>query len=256
MLRANLFAGSEQHVQNSAGTLWAAFKHAIGKVAIDSEGDLENITKRRTIRFYDTKDKVLDKNSYIFRERCDLETGEREVTLKFRHLDRYVSQDRDMKGASGKGKTKFEEDIKPAFATLFSFSTTQTISETENLTRLKDLALLYPGLPGRLRHYDEEDKLEIINGFTAREIVVVGARFQIGKEPRLDSDCAVIAWYNHKSAAETPVVVEFSFKYGNKNGEYEREVAERCYRVFEILLRDLTTWIDPNSRTKTAFVYR
>jgi hypothetical protein len=260
MLRAKLFAGGEDDLLKVAGKFWHEFKDAIDKTALGATGDLEKIAKKRTIKFYDTNKHLLDSNSYIFRERGDIDSGEKEVTLKFRHVDRYISQDRNMSaGDSDRGKTKFEEDIKfqkdTTFVTLYSFSTTQTISNSKNLNRMKDVALLYPDVQDRLADYDEDDSIEVLRGFTARELVIVGAEFQIGKNPRLDSECALIVWYDNSRQAKVPEVVEFSFKYGSKNGEYNREVAYRSYEVFQILQTGLSAWIDRNSKTKTAFVY-
>lgn len=256
MLRANAFDGGAQQSLEAASKFWHEFAEAIDKKVGDRDGDLRTIGNNRTIRFYDTSKRLLNKNSYIFRERKSVETQEREVTLKFRHRDRYFSQDRNMQAADpDRGKSKFEEDIKPVFETLFSFSTTQKISETKNLNRLKDVTLLYPGLPDKLDHCEEDEAIEIINGFTARELVIEGARFQIGKNPRVDSECALILWYDWDGDDRKPVVAEFSFKYGDRDGEYRGNPARRAYDVFQTLQEKLNLWIDADSKTKTAFVY-
>jgi hypothetical protein len=256
MLRSKVFAGGDQQLLQVASNFWHDFKQAIDKTVGDKDGNLAKINNRRTIEFYDTDDHRLNKNSYIFRKRVNLDTGGQEVTLKFRHPDRYLSQDRNMKAAdSDIAKTKFEEDIKPAFVTLYSYSTTQKISDTTHLRTMKDVARLYPALSGEVDDYDEHADIEVINGFTAREVVVEGAKFRVGKEPKIESDCALIVWYDDRGDPKKPVVAEFSFRYGNKGGEYEKEVAHRSYTVFQILQEDLPTWIDPDSKTKTAFVF-
>jgi hypothetical protein len=254
MLQANAFEGGAQQFLNAASNFWLEFADAIDKRVGDQDGDLKTIGTHRTISFYDTDKRVLQNNSYIFRERKNVETQIREVTLKFRHQDRYFSQDRNMQAAEG-GKTKFEEDIKPVFETLYSFSTTQKISETKNLNKLKDATLLYPGLGDKLEQVDEDEAIEIINGFNAREIVIEGAKFQIGKNPRLDSECALILWYDKNGDDQKPLVAEFSFRYGDKDGEYQGDTARRTYDVFQILQEKLKHWIDMDSKTKTAFAY-
>ena len=90
MLRPNKFAGDEKGVLKSAHGFWQDFARAISGVA-EAEGDLARIKTRRLIRFYDTPKKLLNTGRYIFRERCCIDTEEREVTLKFRHADRHVA---------------------------------------------------------------------------------------------------------------------------------------------------------------------
>jgi hypothetical protein len=115
------------------------FKDAIDDRVLDTDKGLNKIKKRRTIRFYDTEDRRLRANDYAFRERIDLRSGHRKVTLKFRHLDRYVAQDRNMHATNrAEGETKFEEDIKPPFEKLYSFSTKQEIDDGKELNKLND----------------------------------------------------------------------------------------------------------------------
>jgi hypothetical protein len=153
------------------------------------------------------------------------------------------------------GKTKFEEDIKAPFVTLYSFSTTRGIEDSEKLNRMKDLAKLFPDLPRKLNSYEEDERIEVVNGFCAKELVIGGAGFQIGRKPRIDSECALILWYDHEGDEEKAVVEEFSFRYGNKDGKYKQDSAYRGYHVFEILQQNLTLWVDKDSKTKTAFFY-
>ena len=255
MLQPEVFAGGEQQLLDAASTFWHEFKRATDEAVGDKDGNLDRIADGRTIKFYDTKGHLLGNNSYIFRERQNIGTEKREVTLKFRHVDRYISQDRQMKaGDSDRGRTKFEEDIKPPFVTLYSFSTTQKIADGKKLNKMKDVELLYPGVRDSLDHYEEGEEIEIIRGFTARELAIAGAKFQISKKPRLNSECALIVWYDNEGDERKPVVVEFSFRYGNRDGEYKRDTAYRGYEVFQILQGGLTRWIDANSKTKTAFV--
>jgi hypothetical protein len=247
ILRADLFGGDEQQLLKAASNFWHELEQAIDQVVLDTDGDLEKVTYRRTIRFYDTDQDRLHRNNYIFRERRN-HAGEREVTLKFRHPDRYISQDRNMNAA--------EADIKPRFLTLYSFSTTQKIADTKNLNNMKDVARLYPDLPDRLDHYAEDEEIKMVRGLTPRELIITGASFQISKNPRLYSECALIVWHDNGGLEEQPVVVEFSFRYGNKEESYTRNMARRAHDVFQTLQEKLTSWIDPNSETKTAYVYR
>ena len=257
MLQKQQFNGSRAQLLKQAGEFWSDFKKSIRDVVLDTDGSLDKVEKERTIKFYDTSDCRLRKNSYVFRERVNLKTKEREVTLKYRHPDRYISQDRDMAAAKKKkGKTKFEEDIKLPFVKLYSFSTKQPISDGKNLNQLNDPGKLYPDLKQQLKSYQGDEPIKVVGNFTAREIVITGADFQIQKGPKLEADCALIAWYDDANGEQDkPVVVEFSFKYENEREEYDGTAAQRAYDVFGTLKNKLGKWVDPDGMTKTAYVY-
>ncbi len=136
MLSPRRFTGDEQQILAKAGVFWNDFRQAIQPFTKDTIGELDAIVHRRTIRFYDTSNYQLRLNDYVFRERRDIQTGEREITLKFRHPDRYISQDRNMDTRKiDRGKTKFEEDIKPPFLKLYSFSTKQKIKNDKKFSK-------------------------------------------------------------------------------------------------------------------------
>ncbi|NEQ41741.1 MAG: hypothetical protein F6K40_38385 [Okeania sp. SIO3I5] len=256
MLQKERFIGSQDDLLQKAGEFWNDFKGVIQDIVIDTDGSLNEIEKERTIRFYDTADRRIRKNNYVFRERVDLNTGKREVTLKYRHPDRYISQDRDMTAANVKnGKTKFEEDIKLPFVKLYSFSTKQPISNNKNLNKLNDLGKLYPDFKKRLKSYQKNEPIEVVGDFTAREIVIAGADFQIRNSPKVEAECALIAWYDMQGEKDNPVVVEFSFKYENEKEKYDGETSQRVYDVFGRLKEKLAGWVDPDGQTKTAYVY-
>jgi len=257
MLRAGLFAGNADTLLQQAGAFWRDFAQAINPHVFDTDGSLNAMTKQRYIRFYDTKDQHLHNNHYIFRERIDTISGDREVTLKFRLADRYIAQDRCMDAANPeRGKSKFEEDIKPVFQSLYSFSTTQKISSDKRLNLMDDPGRLYPHLPKQLDTYSETEPLLVVRNFTAHEYVLTGANFQIGKEPKVEATCALVVWYDVEGAAQKPNVVEFSFKYGDEDETYPREVAQRAYQIFQMLQDTiLAGWIDHKSKTKTGHVY-
>jgi hypothetical protein len=256
LLHAPLFTGAEDALLRKAGAFWRAFAQAIRDVVLDTDGDLDKITKRRFIRFYDTKGQRLRKHDYIFRERVDMVSGDREVTLKFRHPDRYVAQNRNMAADGQRSKAKFEEDIKPPYQALYSYSTTQQIAEDKQLNQMNDPGRLYPGLPEQLHTYNEDEAITVVGTGTVRELVLIGADFQIGKEPKVEAECALIVWYDAQDDAQTPAVVEFSFRYSNHEEKYPGAVAQCAYDVFQRLQGEtLARWVDPASKTKTAYVY-
>ena len=257
ILRAARFGGDEGRLLETAGAFWREAGEAFTGVVVHVGGNLSKVQARRLIRFYDTPRRDLNANAYIFRERAEIDGKLREVTLKFRHPDRYLAQDRDMSAVAGAdARTKFEEDIKPPFQSLYSHSTTQRIASTKTLDTLKDLDDLYPGTKPTLERL-KDTPIEVVNGFTAREFVVGGAEMELGKSRNVKAECALIVWYDggDSSKSESPVVVEFSFKYGDARENYGGGSARRAYETFNVLQHGLTDWVDKTSQTKTAFAY-
>jgi hypothetical protein len=154
MLNAGKFAGDHEEFQAAAVRFWRELKDALGAFVVDARGKFDKVKSRRLIRFYDTNERHLINGDYIFRERRDLDSNEREATLKFRHADRYVAQCRDMQARHrDRGRTKFEEDIKVPFVTLYSYSTTQPIDDEDELQCLNDIARLFPDIADRLEDF-------------------------------------------------------------------------------------------------------
>ena len=129
MLQAATFAGSRKQLIATARRLWDDFSRAIGPVVVAAGGTLETIEKERLIVFLDSDAQHLRAGGYIFRVRRPLESKQPEVTLKFRHPDRYVAESRQMKSRRIQTETKFEEDIKAPFVSLYSFSSSGDIGK-------------------------------------------------------------------------------------------------------------------------------
>jgi hypothetical protein len=257
MLKAERFSGDQTQLLTEARKFWRSFRGAISGIGLVSRGNLDDPQQPMLVKFYDTADRGLYRNDYICRERIDARAGKRKVTLKFRHPDRYVCADRNMSAAAARNaETKLEEDIKLPFVTFYSLSTTQGLPRDKTLNRLRDLGRSYPGLAKELKPFPKGANLRVVRNFVAEEIVVTGAAFQLRKNPRTDAECALIAWYDNKGERKKPVVVEFSFRYGNKRGEYGRKSAQKAYDAFRILGQALAQWVDTQGPTKTAFVYR
>jgi hypothetical protein len=256
MLQAARFAGADEQLLVTAGQLWGDFAGAMAPFVPSVEGLLDTIAKRRLVQFLDSHPRHLWAAGYVFRVRRRLEGGRPELTLKFRHPDRYVAESRQMKSRSIRAAIKFEEDVKPPFISLYGFSTRGRVGRKDVPNTLDAVSALFPDLPKRLGKVDGSLRLRPVNGFTAREVVVTGPILTIGAKPRVEAECALIVWYEHgNTAARQPVAVEFSFRYGNPGGRYSAKVASRAFNVFEMLQRDLTDWVDPQSTTKTALVF-
>jgi hypothetical protein len=152
MLRPNRFRGNEETLLEAARVLWHDFSTTVKKrkTVVDTGGDLTRIATRRLITFYDTRDRILNEARYIFRERRGLDGSDRDITLKFRHPDRYVAQDRNMDAsASTEARTKFEEDITAPFLSLYSFSTRLKIDRTSRSRRSEMSGCCLPMSPTR-----------------------------------------------------------------------------------------------------------
>jgi hypothetical protein len=257
MLRPNLFKGAEEVLLADAHTLWKDVAKKVGVVVLGVAGDLSRIKSQRHITFFDTRNHRLNEAHYIFRERRAADGSKREVTLKFRHPDRFLAQARVMQAkASRKAKTKFEEDIKAPFVSLHSFSTTVVIDDEARFTKLGDVMRLFPDLADRVDGADEDEPLLAVNNFTAREVVLDGAQTQIGKTPKVDAEWALIVWYDKRRKDKKPIAVELSYRYGDKNEEYGGGVTRRASDVFDVLQSGLKRWVDPKPRTKTAVAFQ
>lgn len=255
MLQASLFDGDEATMRAQVEAFWASLVKELLEIDIPTEGRFAAVKARRLIRFFDTDQRWLNSQAYIVREREDVDTGEREVTLKFRHPDRYVASDRTMDPAEPEGsKTKFEEDVKPPFVSVYSFSTTQPLISGRVLQQVSDVAELFPGLPDDLKELPKDTPLVLVSDFVGQEIVLEGASLLLGKKD-VACECALVVWYDEGTQDTTPVVVEFSFKYGDESEDYRGSVARDAYAVLGLLQNSMTDWVDSNPVTKTAFVY-
>ena len=256
MLLAQRFDGDEAAMRAQVGAFWKEVGQRLSELNIPVEGEFNEVKARRLIRFFDTEEHQLNADQYIVREREDVETGEREVTLKFRHPDRYIAADRQMDPADAEDyKTKFEEDVKPPFTSVYSFSTTQPLKSGAVLQQVRDVADLFPGLNDDLDELPVAQSLVLVSDFVGHEIVLEGASILLGKKD-IASECAVVVWYDQGAQDTTPVVAEFSFKYGDELEDYRGTIARDAYAVLGMLQSSLTDWVDPNPITKTAFVYR
>ncbi|MGB5833825.1 MAG: hypothetical protein WBG92_17800 [Thiohalocapsa sp.] len=255
MLSTKRFAGDEEALRRAAANLWGDLAPILLPSAIAVSGTDDVTQKRRKVRFFDTAEHWVRANDYVLRERIDLDTDEREVTLKFRHVDRFISQDRDMKPADGfEPDMKFEEDIKPPFQAVYSFSSNVLVNEDTKIDSLKRINKIYPGLAASVDEFPDSEALSAVADFTAVERVIKGTSFQIRKEPAVSAACSLTVWYDAETS-EQPIVAEFSFKYEDEKEDYTARMARRAYDAFSNIQAKLGPWIDKKSMTKTASVY-
>lgn len=245
MLDASKFTGA-----NPISAVFNYWNALNSKIATDLDRTTSgsfSLAKNRTVMMYDTVGScLLYNNSLIFRER--VENGDREVTLKFRSLDRYIAGHQDMSGTEADAETKFEQDLGAPYTSKFSHSTTQGISSSKNLNKLDDPIRLYPDI--EKYNFNDETSIVKVGGLTIYEKVYKGTEVDLGNK---DAGFALTLWYT-SSTSTTPAVAEISFKYKDVNEDFSENVVTRAKKLFEIM-QTLTTWNNPNSTTKTAFIY-
>jgi hypothetical protein len=246
MLDASKFTGSNPIVATS--NYWSAIGALIdNNLSRDRSGSF-SLAKDRTISIYDTAGTcLLYNNSLIFRER--IENGDREVTLKYRSLDRYIVGYQDMDGIELNAETKFEEDIGAPYVSKFSHSTTQGISDGKNLNKLDDPINLYPNHMNQY-NFDGDATIVQVGGVTIYEKVYRGTSVDLGSKA---GEFSLTLWYT-SSTSTTPVVAEVSFRYEDTDENFSENVVTRAKKLFE-LMQTLGAWNNPNSITKTAFIY-
>ena len=212
----------------------------------------ETLSKIRDVMFYDTDGDCDLKNiGYSFRER--VEDSDSEVTLKFRSPDRYISDFEDLSATSGQAETKLESDIGinaiSSFTVVYGHST--KAPNTRTINEMEDINDQFPGFDDDY-NFSNSLSLSLVGDLTVREHVYKGREIDLGS---FDADISVTLWYNGvPSGSETPLVVEVSFKYEDSSADYSKNVVNRAKTSFEAL-QELTDWTDPNSKTKTKFVY-
>ncbi|HEY1307094.1 MAG TPA: hypothetical protein VGF24_26245 [Vicinamibacterales bacterium] len=253
MLLPAKFRGHEPALLEAAAQFWQDFSRTIAETALDATGALDRIKKRRLIQFFDTDGGELNEAGYIFRVRRDVNGGRAEATLKFRHEDRYVSESRRVKTRQTGAEVKFEEDIKAPFVSLYSCSASIALGTSETPADRDGLVKIFPGLNRRLTEEHGLQTLSPVGHFTARELVITGAQFRIGRNTGVEAECALIVWYDEMGKNDQPVAAEFSFRYGDEAEGYGGGAARRAFASFHAL-QAMEEWIDTDPRTKTRFV--
>ena len=288
MLKSENFSGADPSV--AIQTLWSTHLQPVIDNTLGLRSNNKHryhgnfqLDKERMVSFWDTptpRSCLLKRHGYIFRERVRIEEDnekKREVTLKFRSADRYLSATKEMIAKHDKAETKFEEDIsqvivqvfdengvlhrysdsKPSFRSVYSHSTTQPIGVNKTLNNMNDVLDLYPGLRDGLKDEDanvsKDETIVLVSDLEVYEKVYQGPIMDLGK---LDAKFSLTLWYFNNDQADThPLIAEISFKYELQDGEntFPRKVVKRAKDLFEAM--QTLRAIDPTSSTKTAAVY-
>jgi hypothetical protein len=213
----------------------------------DHDGSLAELDKERTVHFLDVPGScALRRSGWAFRSR--VEDDEREVTLKFRSLDRYLAADADVTPSDDSdSKTKLEEDIKPPYTSVFSRSTKLPVPFDATFATLQDVAQVFPSVSDL--DLDMATPLEVVSDLHVYERVYGELEIDLGK---LDAEMGITLWYASADDAE-PAVAELSFKYKSKTEDFQTKSVRRAKQLFDQL--QALPWVAENSTTKTAFAY-
>ena len=270
MLKTERFDGKSKEIAKAAERFRKSLKRGIAELVLPIAGDvltgdefaISAPDKQVVVEFRDTKDRRLRESNLVFRTRQPVGGGSLELTLKCRHPDRFLVSD-----ATTGGKLKFEEDIKISdvadFISLHSLSgKIKKVAGDTKFRKLKDVQHFFRPLKDQLGdNYKGRAPLRRVGAFTAAQTVLEGPQFKVGK--KLFAECALIIWHPKRKTAKKPAVVEFSFRYhdreiGAKAEPFTGDIAIRCTQIlnrFKDSGSPLAKWADPKSPTKTAFVY-
>ena len=247
---------------------WSEMKRHVEVVNVCGAGDLK-CSKRRTVSFLDTRDGSIRGNGYVLRGRREGDLLE--FTLKCRSPDRFIAAGakigvkKKLREAAGvKFKRKLEEDIATPFVSRFSLSGTLTFAKSVQPAfgavpeSVADGAALFPVIRTfqvNGRRMPRATRVECVNGVEACERVYQGGTLHLpakGKGSKtVDATAAVILWSLGENGR--PLVAEFSFRYRNKGGKFNRGVAVAAKRCYDLLQR--ADWALPGGTTKTAYAY-
>ncbi|MDA7979392.1 MAG: hypothetical protein MPJ50_11570 [Pirellulales bacterium] len=146
MLQAKRFAGTKEQVLIAAERFRCVFadainKHAMGHQSTQLSGERFGIRRKKKqaiVEFLDTEDRRLQRAGFVFRQRQPMHGGPCELTLKFRHADRFLAS----QARTGR-KVKFEEDIKITrqsdFVSLYSLSGKSSVDSIYVSKTLEDV---------------------------------------------------------------------------------------------------------------------
>ncbi|EPG41446.1 hypothetical protein [Acinetobacter colistiniresistens] len=238
---------------SNVNSYFAQAKTAIeNKIARTVTGNM-SLDTQREIRFYDTQGSCpLNSMGYSLRER--IETGKKEVTLKYRGYDHYITDFEDLSSSVAGAKTKLEDDItrKDNLGFLVVASKSTTVPTTRTINDFEDINTLFSGFKNNYS-YSNSQALQVVSGLTIYERKYAGATIDLGE---FDADLELSLWYTQMPYnGLKPAVAEVSFKYADGNANYTKKVVSRAALSFSAL-KALTQFNAPSSTaTKTQFVY-
>lgn len=208
---------------------------------------------QREIRFYDTQGSCpLNSMGYSLRER--IENGTKEVTLKYRGYDHYITDFEDLSSSVAGAKTKLEDDItrKDNLGFLVAASKSITVPTTRTINDFEDINTLFAGFKNNYS-FSPTQALQVVSGLTIYERKYAGPRIDLGE---FDADIELSLWYTQMPySGLKPAVAEVSFKYADTNGNYIKKVVSRAALSFAALKTLTQLNASSSTASKTQFVY-
>ena len=131
---------------------------------------------------------------------CRKRSDKTSLTLKCRHGDLYFVQSRVVIAEDA----RLEEDLKPRFAHLFSYSRKAEGDAPKDVDALIDL---FPDMKNCMGEPPAGSSFELVRDFVAIERIYSGLKVELSES--FDAECAVVVWYDRNiEDDETPVVIE------------------------------------------------
>ncbi|CDZ47742.1 hypothetical protein [Neorhizobium galegae] len=259
-LHAPEFAGDEAAYRSKAADFWTDTVNRLGETGIGASGKLNLLEpdKQRNVFFLDTPDKALyERSDLVFRMRRPVAAkGDWDATLKFRHGDRLLAGAPAFRLREGRGRGKFEEDVKavprsgmPGFWALFSRSVEAAFGPRKKLLTIGDCLAPFEKLDSASLPPLKE-KVQTVSGLKVIEHVFEDGWLNLSK--KVEAECALILWWKEDKALE-PIAAEFSFRFALDDGEADAKVVRNAWTAMTALSG--SPFIDPKGRTKTALVY-
>lgn len=218
-----------------------------------------SLNKERLVSYWDVPNTcTLRDLGYSLRERSNAyDPDDREATLKYRSVDRFVSAYEDLDSDRKDAESKLEDDLvlgeKGAITIKVSHSTTLP-DYGKTINKVDDIYDDFPGFKDKYGDIDADVPLQKVGGVTFYERRYKGQQIDLGQ---FDADLVISLWYTSADPQpdENPVIAEASFDYADAQGEYTPKVVQRAQQAF-IAMGQLTPWAKLDGITKTQFAYQ
>jgi len=228
------------------------------EVALFTDKLLSGQNQTREVVFYDTHKFDLYNQAFILRKRTLYEngfaSGEPELALKFRHVDRDTAAAVDVRPDQGTYRVKFKEELLPlpdkigGIRSLYSHNVVLAMSTPAMDPSVKHVTATFPclrqvELSGR--------KVALVNDVAVEEVLHDLGELHFGHGVQAKANVAV--WRRRKD--EKPLVGEFAFqcKFA-RDDEQHAKANKRAEQFFVALQHAVRDWVQLGT-TKTRIVY-
>lgn len=264
-LNAELFGGKKDKEKVEALRIMLRELTNPDYITKDYEGKGYDDEDSALISFYDVPAKATIWNSkYILRNRFYYDSGENELTLKYRSGDLEESGLIDINrglGDPGDLDTKFEEDT--SWASIKYSKSTSLITDPDLvIAKGADAIAVFPLLADVI---ESDTPLEKVGGLEVHAYVYPLFKYRFDdrydEEDEETKDFAKISirtielelWYVNDDDPH-PVVAELSWKIKTKERTFNQDNLARSNAIYAQLQKN-ETWVNPDPETKTTMMY-